>query len=214
MRQSLPTTITVNRAAGTATGPRILTAILWGILAWLPTLSAATTPLTIAGISLGSDVTSYPDIVDTNFMKEVVVTDWHGFRKGVISYGFCQYPNQILKIDMKYQDNTEIFYKTLLKKYRQSFGQPDSWHGDAFGVMHVWKWRFTDTEGNDVSLTLQFNGKDARETIGNMVKLSYPRKIEEERLCFVEMCAQKMAETDHGRRQALQESDWSHLIPR
>jgi hypothetical protein len=194
-----------------------ITVLLWGLIFWpLPALQAAPppAPLSIAGIRLGSDVSGYPEIVESNFLKEVVVTDWHGFRNGVISYGVCQYQNQILKIDMKYQERSEAFYKTLLSKFRDTFGPPHAWEGDSFGVMQVWKWRFTDQEENPVSLTLQYNSKDARETIGNMVKLSYPRKIEEERLCFVDMCARRMTEIEASRAEALRQTDWSYLIPR
>jgi hypothetical protein len=171
-------------------------------------------PHEIAGIVLGSSVETYPDIIQTNFMKEVVVTDWHGFRKGVISYGACRYIDQILKIDMKYEDKSKTFYKKLLKKFRKDFGPHDSWEGDSFGVLHVWKWHFIDKEQNRVNLVLQYNGKDSSETIGNMVKLSYPKKIEEERLCFNEMCEQSKENTDEKRREEMKKSDWSFLIPR
>jgi len=66
--------------------------------------AAANVPSSIAGIELGSTVDQYPDIVRSNYLREVVVTDWHGFRKGIISYGECKYREQILKIDMKYED--------------------------------------------------------------------------------------------------------------
>jgi hypothetical protein len=50
--------------------------------------------------------------------------------------------------------------------------------------------------------------------MGNMVKLAYPMKIEEERLCFVEMCAVKMTEVESGRQEELQKTGWEYLIPR
>jgi len=178
------------------------------------TVVAENVPHEIAGIALGSNVTEYPDIIQTNFLKEVVVTDWHGFRKGVISYGTCKYIDLILKIDMKYQDKSKYFYKKLLQEFRKKFGEPDSWNGDSFGVVHIWKWQFIDKDQNPVSLALQYNAKDADETIGNMVKLSYPAKMEEERRCFMEMCAHDKKNIDDQRREELKKSDWSHLVPR
>lgn len=175
---------------------------------------AENVPHEIAGIVLGSSVEAYPAIIQTNFMKEVVVTDYHGFRKGVISYGVCKHNDQILKIDMKYEDKSKTFYKKLLKKFRKNFGPPDSWEGDSFGVLHVWKWHFIDKEQDRVNLVLQYNGKDSSETIGNMVKLSYPGKIKEERLCFNDMCRQSKENTDEKRREELKKSDWSFLVPR
>jgi hypothetical protein len=178
------------------------------------TAIAGNVPHEIAGIVLGSSVDDYPDIIRNNFLKEVVVTDWHGFRKGVISYGTCKHIDRILKIDMKYEDKSQEFFQKLLKEFRGKFGEPDAWQGDSFGVMHVWKWQFIDEEKNQVSLALQYNGKNSDETIGNVVKLSYPGKIEEERICFIDVCHNSKKNTDGKRREELKKSDWSHLVPR
>ena len=174
---------------------------------------AQNVPHEIAGIALGTSIEDYPDIIPFNYLKEVVVTDWHGFRKGMISYGTCRYIKKILKIDMKYEDKSYAFYKKLLVAFREKFGAPNAWTGDSFGVMHVWKWQFIDNEQNRVSLSLQYNGKNSNETIGNVVRLAYPGKMEEERLCFVEMCENDKNKTDAKRREELKKFDWSHLIP-
>ena len=185
------------------------------LLAILPMSAEANkTPKEIGGIALGSKIDSYPGITQSNFMKEVVVTDWHGFRKGTISYGVCQFKDEILKIDMKYEDKSKGFYKTLLKKFRQQFGAADSWNGDAFGVVHIWKWKFVDNEQNKVSLALQYNSKNTNETVGNVVRLSYPGKINEERRCFILSCDQKKLQTDTKDSEDLQKTDWAYLIPR
>ncbi len=195
-------------------------ALLW-IIIFILTFSlfpflalAKDVPKGIAGIVLGTNVKDYPDFTQTNFLKEVVVTDWHGFRKGVISYGTCKHVDQILKIDMKYHDKSKDFYQKLLKEFRNEFGEPGSWNGDSFGVMYLWKWKFIDKDGEHISLALQYNGKNSDETIGNVVKLSYPEKIEEERLCFVDVCQHNMNNTDEKRREELNTFDWSHLVPR
>lgn len=174
-----------------------------------------TAPTEIAGIHLGSNVLDYPHITQTNFMKEVVVTNWHGFRKGVISYGVCKYKDQILKIDMKYEDKSESFYKKLLKKYRKKFGKPDAFEGDSFGVMRIWKWRFLDADNNHITLALQYNRKNSNETLGSMVKLSMPKRIVEERKCFMTMCDEqnKYRKTKHRRTDDLAPS-WEELIPK
>lgn len=179
----------------------------------LVSAKTAKVPISIAGITLGSAVTSYPNIIESNFMKQVVVTDWHGFRKGVISYGICLNIDTILKIDMKYEDKSKRFYKTLLKKIKAEYGEPDVWSGDSFGLKYVWKWDFVDKNNNRVTLKLQYNGKDSNETIGNMIKLSYPGKIADERRCFMEMCHQKKKNLDAIHLKELKRSDWSHLIP-
>ncbi len=144
----------------------------------------------------------------------MVITDWHGFRKGIISYGTCKYVDRILKIDMKYDDKSEDFYEKLLKKFRDKFGEPNSWNGDSFGVVRIWKWQFIDQEKNQVSLVLQYNGKNSEETIGNVVRLSYPDKINEERRCFSDMCRHSKDKTDKKRREDLKKFDWSDLVPK
>lgn len=174
----------------------------------------AKAPHEIAGIALGSDVNDYPDIVQNNFLQEVVVTDWHGFRKGTISYGTCKNIDQILKMDMKYDETSEEFHKQLLGKFRAQFGEPDAWQGDSFGVMRIWKWQFIDDNNNPVSLVLQYNGKNSNETIGNMVRLSYPEKIAEERLCFNEICRSTNDKADEKRREEKKKSGWSYFVPR
>lgn len=178
------------------------------------TASGESAPHEIGGIALGSKVDSYPEIVQSNFLKEVVVTEWHGFRKGVISYGTCRYNGIILKIDMKYDDRSKEFFDTILAKFRENFGEPDSWNGDSFGVMLAWKWNFIDSDQNQVSLTLQHNGKNSNETLGNVIKLAYPEKIEEERHCFANVCEQHKEKTDENRLLELKKTGWSYLIPR
>jgi len=177
-------------------------------------LLAENAPHEVGGIVLGSHIDSYPDIIQSNFMKEVVVTDRHGFRKGVISYGVCKYDGEILKIRLKYDDKSKSYYKTLLAKYREKYGEPDSWKGDSFGLLRVWKWYFTDKNKNRISLNLQYNAKDPDETMGSVVKLSYPDRINEERICFMQMCDEAYEQTDEKRREELKKSDWSYLIPR
>ena len=83
---------------------------------------AGDVPHEVGGIVLGSHIDSYPDLTESNFMKEVVVTDRHGFRKGVISYGVCRYEGKILKIKLKYENKSKSFYTKLLTKYREKYG--------------------------------------------------------------------------------------------
>ncbi len=177
-------------------------------------LLAENAPHEVGGIVLGSHIDSYPDIIQSNFMKEVVVTDRHGFRKGVISYGVCKYDGEILKIRLKYDDKSKSYYKTLLAKYREKYGEPNSWKGGSFGMLHVWKWFFIDKNKNRISLNLQYNAKDPDETMGSVVKLSYPDRINEERICFMQMCDDAYEQTDEKRREEFKKSDWSYLIPR
>jgi len=171
-------------------------------------------PTEIAGFRLGEDITEYNEIEYTNFLKEVVVTDWHGFRKGIISYGTCAYQGEIIKIKMKYEDGSRDFFNTLLKKYKQKFGKPDDYEGDAFGILLIWKWRFLDKNQNLVSMSLQHNSQDETENIGNVVKLRYPEREEQERLCFVQQYDENRTVEEKKRLEEQKDTNWDYLIPR
>jgi len=185
-----------------------------GIMYASLTSAADRVPVEIGGFVLGSDISEYPDAMNTNYLKEMVITDWHGFRKGVISYGTCKYPNKIVKIQLKYEDETKEYFQKLLAEYKKRFGPPDEWKGDSFGILHIWKWYFKDSEGNAISLLLQHNLRNTNESIGNVVKLSYPEMMNEERKCFNQMCEEQKSDQDRERLKQLRKPDWQYLIPR
>lgn len=176
--------------------------------------SAVEVPTEIAGFKLGEDITEYPEIEASNYLREVVVNDLYGFRKGVISYGTCAYPGQIVKIKMKYEDRSKRFYEQLLKRFKKKFDRPTEWKGDAFGVLYVWKWRFLDENNQRVNLILQHNLQNDDENIGNMVKLSYPEREEEERLCFIKFCEDNKTEEQKALIKERRKPDWEYMLPR
>lgn len=171
-------------------------------------------PHEIAGIRLGANVEDYPNIEYSNYLKEVVVTDWHGFRKGIISYGICQHPGNIVKMRMKYEDSSKKFFNTLLKRYKEKFGPPTEWKGDSFGIKHIWKWKFKDSKGDIVNLILQHNLQDNDDNIGNVVKLSYPEMDEQERLCFINHCDETKTAEQKKQKESQKDSNWDFLIPK
>jgi len=189
----------------------LILAAIFQIIFSAGTVSAIEIPQEIGGFRLGEDITEYSDIEYSNYLKEVVVTDWHGFRKGIISYGICASPGEIVRISMKYENSSKDFYETLLKKYKKKFGKPTIWGGDAFGILSKWKWVFIDENNHKVNLILQHNLKNHNENIGNIVKLYYPEREKEERLCFIEQC-----EINKSEEQVLErkEMNWDYMIPR
>ena len=177
-------------------------------------VSAHDTPTEIGGFKLGEFITDYPQIEYSDYLKEVVINDWHGFRKGIISYGTCAYPGRIVKIRMKYQNSSKEFYDEVLKKLRSRYGKPDEWKGDSFGILYVWKWRFVDKDNRRVNLILQHNLQDDNENIGNMVKLSFPEIEEEERFCVIDFFEKnKTAEEKEMIKQRMK-PDWDYMLPR
>lgn len=195
--------------------PTLITLIGLILMALTPSLSLAQkVPSEVGGFMLGSKVGEYPEAMNTNFLKEMVVTDWHGFRKGVISYGICQYPDQIVRIELKYEDQSKEYFKKLLKEFKQRYGAPDEWKGDSFGILHIWKWYFTDDEDRQISLLLQHNLRNPNESIGNVVKLTNSTMMDEERVCFNEMCEEEQGKVDKSRLEERKKPDWNYLIPR
>ena len=177
-------------------------------------VAAYDTPTEIGGFKLGEFITDYPQIEYSEYLKEVVVNDWHGFRKGIISYGTCAYPGRIVKIRMKYQNSSKAFYDELLKKYKSKYGKPTEWKGDAFGVLYIWKWRFVDKDNRRVNLILQHNLQNDDENVGNMVKISFPELMEEERFCVIDFFEKnKTAEEKETIKQRMK-PDWDYMLPR
>jgi len=170
-------------------------------------------PVQVGGFILGSDVTDYPDIEYSNFLKEVVIYNWNGFAKGIISYGVCDSPGEIVKIKLKYKDSTKRFFKILLKKYKQKYGEPHEWKGDSFGILHVWKWKFTNDNGEQIHLILQHNTKNPNENTGNMVKLFCPDQIAKEQECFTKQCDSSLAASKNTKDKKAASLDWNFLIP-
>lgn len=170
-------------------------------------------PSEVGGFILGSNVTDYPEIENSNFLKEVVIYDWHGFDKGIISYGVCASPGEIVKIKLKYEDPSKEYFKMLLKKFKKKYGNPTEWKGDSFGILHIWKWKFVDENQNRIHLILQHNTKNPNENNGNMVKLYHPDKIFEEQVCFSKHCTKDISEEEKEQRLQRKKSDWKYLIP-
>jgi len=167
-------------------------------------------PHEINGFRLGASIEEYDFITYRNFLKEVIVEDIGGFRKGEISYGVCDRPGEIVRIKMKYKDPSRKFYQRLLASYKEKFGKPSEFTGDAFGIVLSWKWQFTDEKNNNITLTLQHNQKNTDETVGNMVKLTMPDRIQAERECFNKQCELTKVECPVS----MQSEDWENLIPR
>lgn len=173
--------------------------------------SAATPPIpsSVGGFTLDRSIEDYPVESHTNYLNEVIVTDLNGFRKAFITYGTCKNPGKILRIKLKYRDKSFDFFKELLKRYREKFGAKPKFSGDQFGNVKSWKWSFTDEQGRRVTLQLQHNLKDDEESIGNMVKLSMPRLMDDERQCFNE----RHDKDGEASQEKTEGTDWERLIP-
>ena len=177
-------------------------------------LSAASppeAPTTAGGFSLNTPIEDYPLANHDNYLNEVIVTDLDGYRKGFITYGTCQNPGKILRIKLKYEDRSFKFFQELLKRYKNEFGPKPKFSGDQFGNVKSWEWSFKDENDQRVKLVLQHNLKDSDESIGNMVKLSLPDQMNDERLCFNER--HDSADGGKSKSESGEKLDWQLLIP-
>ena len=177
---------------------------------------AGKTPTEVGGFTLGTSIEEYEFISYRNFLKQVVIDKIPGFRKGIIEYGVCDRPGELVKIKLKYLDPSKSFFKKLLKRYKKKFGEPDEFVGDSFGIVNAWKWSFRNSNGNRVTMILQHNLKNPNEVTGNMVKLYMPDQVEAERKCFNKTCALRNPEAFKKAQGPLKwdDSGWQNMIPR
>jgi hypothetical protein len=190
-----------------------------------PILSFAQVPQQIAGIRLGANLDQYKNLlqIDTalpvrhmEYISEVELKpSFEGYRSGYIFYGNCDKPGRIVKIKLKYEQSDKEFFDDLVKRFKQKFGNPDQYRGDAFRAFIAWKWSFKDKDGNNISLILQHNSADVEEyTRGNSVKLSATSLIEKEARCE-ELKSPEPKQKQHakGDRRAQEQTDYQRLIP-
>lgn len=149
-------------------------------------------PHEVAGFVLGKEIASYADKVRMDsalpiryepYLFEVETLPDAQFKSGLITVGQCDRPGRILRIKMKYADSSQEHFEQLLDKFKDRFGDPGEWRGDAFHIVKAWKWSFTDENGDRISLVLQHNIKDEEEKMGNSVKLTLTSQMEKERTC-------------------------------
>ena len=138
-------------------------------------------------------------------IEEVEIKPIKGIKSGLIAYATCTAPGHIVRIKLKYKDSSKKFFKNLLERIKEKYGEPKEYRGDPFHIFIAWKWSFIDKEDNRISLTLQHNSQDADEKRGNAVKLTMTNLIEEDQRCY------KRKALDH--REKLRQRDWKVMDP-
>jgi hypothetical protein len=131
----------------------------------------------------------------------------------LITYGTCIEPSRIVRIKFKYADKSKRFFDALLARYKANLGKPDEWRGDPFHIVIAWKWRFTDKDGNSISIILQHNTRDEEEKEGNAVKMTMWNLMFKEDRCF----EQKHPETEKQPNFTFKDPadvNWKPLVPR
>jgi hypothetical protein len=186
---------------------------------------AGDVPHEVAGFALGQDIDTLRDrlLMDTvlplryqDYLREVEIAPLAGFKSGLITYGDCVRPGEIVRIKLKYIDASRAFYDALLTRVERRFGKPTAYDGDPFHIVIDWKWSFTDAEGRRITLHLSHNDRDTDEKFGNALKLTQLSAIDEERQCFIErQPPEKSGPKDRSPSlKSMTEQDWEAFLPR
>lgn len=170
---------------------------VWGVvlvLSMAAPSAAAEAPRHLGGFVLGGQIKDYEDRVDMDtclhvrymeYVQEAEIRSAPGFKSGLIGFGTCADYGRILRIKLKYADGGKRFFNEMMKRLRQRFGEPDEYRGDPFHVLVAWKWSFEDKDGNQISMTMQHNSKDADQKMGNAIKLALTSQLVKEHDCFL-----------------------------
>ena len=184
------------------------------LLLFIPGITLAEAPHQVGGFVLDQNIKKFEDrvIMDTALavrysenIKEVEIKFTQGFKSGLIAYGTCARPGNIVRIKLKYADSSKQFYKDLLKQFKKRFGEPNEYQGDPFHIMVSWKWSFVDQQNHRISLVLQHNSMDEEEKMGNAVKITDTTLIEEDFSCY------KTKQLDY--RERLRQREWKAVKP-
>jgi hypothetical protein len=186
--------------------------------------SADKAPSTIAGITLGDQISRFVDLVqmetslvlrNRQYLREVRIRDIDGYKSGTVDFGTCSKPGQIVRIKLKYEYEDKNFFDQLLERFKKKFGEPDAWRGDPFHVIIAWKWSFRNEMGNSISLTLQ-HSRDEEYKWGNSLKLTNTTLMGQEQLCY-EKKNQEIGGSEGNeptpKEHKLSEKDYQRFIP-
>ncbi len=150
------------------------------------------------------------------YLNEVEIKPLAGFKSGLITYGLCARPGEVVRIKLKYLDSRREFYDALLERVKQRFGRPSEYNGDPFHIVISWKWSFADADGHRVTLNLAHNTRDVEEKFGNTLKITMLDAIAQERECYLKQNA-LVREREADRPIPLKQmssQEWDRLVPR
>ena len=167
--------------------------MLFLLLVMAAPVRAGTMPLSLAGITLGEDVSTITHVcmMDTRVrlarerhLSEIQLEPGFapGVKSGNIAVAGCAQVGRIVRIKLSFEDRSKDFFNDMLDRYKQRFGDPVEWRGDPFQTVMSWKWTFEDKQGRQVNLQLT-HSEDDDYKIGNFVKMTLRSLWEEEDQC-------------------------------
>jgi hypothetical protein len=193
--------------------------VVWGLLAafYAPGAAAQKAPQSLVGFTLGQDIAKFRDRLqpDSEYpmrylpLVESEIIAPAGILNGLVYYATCAQPGAIVRVRIKYADDSLRFFERLMDQLKKRLGKPDQWRGDPFGHFKAWKWGFVDDGGNTISLIVEHNLKDPEQNLGNTIKLTMTNLLETERRCAQE----KKAAARASRPSKAMPQDLAPLLP-
>ena len=192
-------------------------------LIWSPDLVRAEVPLTLGGITLGSDISEYRNICleatnailrEEPHLNEINIdpSKLDGIINGKIAYANCGQVGKIVRVKFRFACPERALFESLHKRYTKKFGDPDEWRGDPFKNVRSWKWSLKDDTGKKVSLVLSHSRDEDYNTL-NSVKMTLRSLWEETHACMRSADKTFEKRTGNGRRKA-EQIDMDLFTPR
>jgi hypothetical protein len=166
----------------------------------LLTLTAASAPAqapppgSLGGIDLGGDAARFGRYLhpgkarpmeDAPSLARRDIKAAGAFRGGYVVTGTCASPGRVVRIKLKYADDTEEFFRRLSGALMDRYGLPAEYKGDLEGRTLGNKWSFTNDRGESVSLIVQHADTEGLDQDkGNVIKLTNWGLVEAERSCY------------------------------
>lgn len=157
-------------------------------------VQAHDTPMSLAGINLGANVstvhhrcklsTDIP-LAEERHLNEINLTPQFvpGIKSGSVAYANCSQKGAIVRIKLKFDNPSRSFFDDLFGRYTKNWGKPEKWRGNPFQTVISWKWSFKNDSGQKVNLELT-HSEDEEYKVGNYVKLTLRSLWEEEEACY------------------------------
>ncbi|MEJ5348443.1 MAG: hypothetical protein WHS46_07115 [Desulfosoma sp.] len=151
-------------------------------------------PREIAGYRLGTNVSAYGNRIGVDsvytmrlrpYLQEAIAHVPEGFDSGYVVYGTCEAPGTIVRIKVKYENDSRTFFDSLLEEFRKQYGAPSQYVGDPFQAYVAWKWTFDASKDEVITMILShYDGDDEEHTQGNALKLTLKSSMDRERRCY------------------------------
>ena len=162
-----------------------------------PAMAGKGFPTSLAGFTLGEDLSKYSDccdpselipVSDTPFLSEVLIHPDYlpGVRGGSLSFGNCENKDALVRIKLKFHERGKGLFEKLLARYEKRFGEPDRYVGDAFKNIIAWEWLFRNGEGEQVSLVLMWS-REMRMRPGVSIKMTHLSLMDQEYHRYMDM---------------------------